>query len=151
MEKWIVTKAQESKTVQVKNKVMLIVSSNFHGIVDIEFLPQGQTINQNVYKDILQRLMHSVREKRRDLWEMKSWVHHDNALNIWEFLAKNTIAVLEQLPCSPDLAPCDFFLFPKVKGVIKRSCFQDSLAIITVVMKELQAIPEESFQECMEA
>jgi len=98
-----------------------------------------------------------VREKRRELWETRSWLlHHDNApahnaSRIWEFLAKNNIAVLEQLPYSPDLAPYDLFLFSKLKEVIKGARFQDSEAIKTAVMRELQAIPEESFQECVKA
>ena len=136
---------------------MLIVFFDVHGIVHLEFLPQGQTINQNVYKDILRRLMRSVREKRREFWETKSWLlHHDNApahnaLSIRQFLAENNIAVLEQPPYSPDLALCDFFLFPKLKGVIKGTRFQDSKAITTAVTKELRAIPMESFQKCIEA
>jgi len=126
-----------------------------HGIVHAEFLPQGQTINQHVYKNILRRLMRSMREKRRELWETSSrLLHHDNApahnaLGIREFLAKNNIAVLEQPPYSPDLVPYDFLLFPKLKKVIKGTCFQDSEAIITAVTRELRAIPEESFQECV--
>ena len=101
--------------------------------------------------------MCSVREKRRELWETRSWLlHHDiapahNALGIQELLAKNNIAVLEQPPYSPDLAPCDFFLFSKLKKVIKGTPFQDSEAIKTAVTRELQAIPEESFQEFVEA
>ena len=96
-------------------------------------------------------------EKRRELWETRSWLlHHDNApahnaLGIWEFLARSNIAVLEQIPYSPDLAPCDFFLFPKLKEVIKGTRFQDSEAIKTAVTRELRAIPKESFQECVEA
>jgi len=76
--------------------------------------------------------MRSVREKRRRLWETRAWLlHHDNALahnalGIREFLAKNNIAVLGQPPYSPDLAPCDFLLFPKLKKVIKGTSFQDS-------------------------
>ena len=35
------------------------------GMVHYEFLPQGQTVNQHVYKEILQRLLRSVREKKR--------------------------------------------------------------------------------------
>jgi hypothetical protein len=31
-----------------------------------------------------------------------------------QFLANHNITVLEHLPYSPDLAPCDFYLFPKV-------------------------------------
>ena len=58
--------------------------------------------------------------------------------------------MLEQPPYLPDLAPCDFFLFPKLKGVIKGTC-QDSKTITIVIMKELQTIPMESFQKCIEA
>ena len=148
---------KKARLFKSKIKVMLIVFFDVHGIVHLEFLPQGQTINQNVYKDILRRLMRSVREKRRELWETKSWLlHHDNApahnaLSIRQFLAENNSAVLEQPPYSPDLAPCDFFLFPKLKGVIKGTRFQDSKAITTAVTKELRAIPMESFQKCIEA
>ena len=67
-----------------------------------------------------------------------------------EVFAKNNIALLEQPPYSPDLAPCDFFLFPKLKEVIKGTRFQDSEAIKSAVTRELRAIPEESFQDCVE-
>jgi len=85
--------------------------------------------------------MRSVREKRRELWETRSWLlHHDNApahnaLGISEFLAKNNIVVLEQPLYSPDLAPCGFFLFPKLKEVIKGARFQDLKAIETAVTR----------------
>ena len=95
--------------------------------------------------------------RRDELWQNNSWVlHHDNApahtaLSIREFLAQKNIAVLEQPPYSPDLAPCDFFLFPKLKGVIKGTCFEDVHDIKKAVTTELWRIPEESFQECMQA
>ena len=63
-----------------KVKVMLIAFFDIKGIVHFDFLPQGQTVNQYVYKEILRNLMRSVRDKRRDLWENNAWVlHHDNA------------------------------------------------------------------------
>ena len=126
------------KVFKSKIKVMLIAFFDVHGIVHAEFLPQGQTINQHVYKNILQRLMRSVREKRRELWETRSWLlHHDNApadnvLGIREFHAENNIAVLEQPPCSPNLATCDI-LYPKLKEVIKGTRFQVSETIKTAV------------------
>jgi transposase len=42
-----------------------------------------------------------------------------------EFLASKQITVLEHPHYSPDLAPSDFFLFPKVKEVLKRRHFDD--------------------------
>ena len=59
---------------------MLIAFFDVNGIVHAEFLPQGRTINQHVYKNISRRLMRSEREKGREVWEMRSWLlHHDNA------------------------------------------------------------------------
>ena len=89
-----------------------------------------------------------MREKRRELWDTSSWLlHHENApahnaLGICEFLAKNNIAVVEQPTYSPDLALCDFFLFPKLKEAIKRTGFQDTEAFKTAVTRELLAIPK---------
>ena len=113
---------KKARVLKSKTKVMLITFFDVHGIVHAEFLPQGQTINQHVYKNILRRLMRSVREKKRELWKTRSWLlHHDkapaqNALGIREFLAKNNIAILKQPSYSPDLAPGDFFLLPKLKS-----------------------------------
>ena len=59
--------------------------------------------------------------------------------------------MLEQPPYSPDLAPCEFFLFTKLKGAIKSNRFEDVEDIKMALMTELRRIPEESFQECMEA
>ena len=101
---------------------MLITFSDVRGIVHSEFLPQGLVISQQVYKEILRCLLRSVREKRRELWQDKSWLlHHNNApvhnaLSIRQFLGEKNIAVLEQSSYSPDLALCYFFLFPKLKG-----------------------------------
>ena len=108
---------------------MLIAFFDVYGIVHAQFLPQGQTINQHVYKNIFRRLMRSVSEKRRELWETRSrLLHHDNApahnvLGIREFFAKNNIAVLEQQPCSPDLAPCDFFFVFQTQESHERNSF----------------------------
>ena len=52
---------KKARLFKSKIKVMLIVFLDVHGIVHVEFLPQDQTINQNVNKDTLRRL---IREKR---------------------------------------------------------------------------------------
>jgi hypothetical protein len=42
-----------------------------------------------------------------------------------QFLADECILVLEHPPPpSPDLAPCDFYLFPKLKSALKGTHFQ---------------------------
>jgi len=65
--------------------------------------------------------------------------------------------ILERLETEPGLlrrtrlAPCDFFLFLKLKGVIKGTRFRDVDAIKRAVTMELRRIPGESFQGCMDA
>ena len=105
---------------------------------------------RQVYKEILQRVHHSVRGKRRELWQDELWLlHHDNApvhnaQSIQQFLTDRNIAVLEQLPNSSDLVPWDFFSFLQVRGTYLQG-------IKRAITKELKSIPEESFQQCMEA
>jgi hypothetical protein len=50
--------------------------------------------------------------------------HHDNVpfhtfVLTQQFLAKYKMAVIPHLPYSPDLAPCEFFLFPEMKLKLK--------------------------------
>ena len=71
------------------------------------------------------------------------WVlHHDiapahSALSIRQFLVERNVLILEQSPYLPDFAPCDFFLFPKLKGVIKGTQFPDVEVIKGAVTREL--------------
>ncbi|UYV70285.1 hypothetical protein LAZ67_7002374 [Cordylochernes scorpioides] len=95
------------------------------GVVHHEFLPQGITVNKEYYLQVMRNLREAIRQKRPDLWKNKNWLlHHDNApthtsLLVRDFLAKNNKLMRPQPPYSPDLAPCDFFLFPKLKRPMK--------------------------------
>ena len=50
-------RTQKTRVFKPKTKIILITFFNVHGIVHAEFLPRDQTINQQVYKNILRRLM----------------------------------------------------------------------------------------------
>ncbi|GFV26083.1 DDE_3 domain-containing protein [Trichonephila clavipes] len=51
-------------------------------------------------------------------------------------------------PYSPDLSPCDFFRFPKLKNVLKQRHFGTLENIQKGVMVMLNTIPVEDFQRC---
>jgi len=53
--------------------------------------------------------------------------------------------VLEHSICSPDLAPNDFFLFPKIKDILKGRHFDDIGYIRNNTMAALKAIPQNQF------
>jgi len=78
-------------------------------------------VNKQLYQEDLARLRDAVRRKRPELWENQTWMlHHDNApayaaLLIRSYLAKYQTSVEPHPPYYPDLAPAEFFLFPKLK------------------------------------
>jgi transposase len=101
-----------------KIKSMLICLFDSQGVIHKEFMPQGQTVNRQYYREVLERLrkrVHRVRPEIANTWML----HHDNALchravSVDEFLTKKGSPVVPQPPYSPDLSPCDF-LFPKLE------------------------------------
>ena len=111
-------------------KVMMVVFFDWQGVIHYEFIPRGQTVNKEFYLAVLKRLREAVRRKRPQLWTNQSWVlHHDNApahspFLVRNFLAKNEMTVVPQPPYPPDLAPADFFLFPKLEVYLERMPFR---------------------------
>jgi hypothetical protein len=112
-------------------------------------------VNQHCYLEILARLREAVCQRRPELWPDAWILHHDNALArdalaVREFWAKKLIMTLDHPPYFPDLALCDFWLFPKLKTALKDHRFSDIAIIQGHATTILQSIPEEQFQKCSE-
>jgi len=134
---------------------MLIAFFDIDGLVHHEYVPRGQMVNKEFYKTVLQRLHDAVCRHRPEKWYSDNWIlHHDNApahraVTTNEFLAKHNILSLQHPPYSPDLAPCDFFLFPQhLKKTIKGRRFDDTEEVQTKVTRQMRAITESDFQRC---
>jgi hypothetical protein len=56
--------------------------------------------------------------------------------------------VVPKPPYLPDLSPCDFFLFPKLKFHLKGHHFETVDNIQRVMTDQLMALPHEDFQHC---
>jgi len=67
-----------------------------------------------------------------------------------EFLATKQITVLEHPAYSLDLVPSDFFLFLKIKEILKGRHFDDIDDIRSNTIAALKAIPQNQFQNCFE-
>jgi len=65
-------------------------------------------------------------------------------------LATKQITVLEHPAYSPDLVPNDFFMFPKIKEILKGRHFDDIDDIRSNTMAALKAIPQNQLQNCFE-
>ena len=117
------------------------------------FVPPGQRVNAAFYVEVLKRLQENVWRKRPDQWRNNTWLlHNDNApahaaILTRRFLTDN-MTVVPHPPYSPDLAPSDFFLFPKLKMKLKGWRFQTLEEIQAESQAILNMLRENDFQEC---
>ena len=136
-------------------KVMLTCFFDSQGIVHHDYSSEGQTINKEYryYLKVLRHLQNAVRRKRPDMLAAKNFqLHHDRAHAhtpqvIQAFLIKNNMPLVRQVPYYPNLAPCDFWLFPKLKLTLKGRRFQSREDIMKKSTEELQGILELGVQK----
>jgi hypothetical protein len=62
----------------------------------------------------------------------------------------DSVPVVPHPPYSPDLAHCDFFLFPRLKSTLKGKRFKDVAEIQLNMTWQLQAISKQAYQMCIE-
>jgi hypothetical protein len=119
----------------------------------MEFTPEGATANKHCYKEIFRRQRNSIRCKHPEFWGRKNWLllHDDTPAHhstlVQEELVKQQVIVLPRPPYSPDLAQCDFFFFPHLKGKLRWRRFQSAKEIVTATREAVQDLPANIFQQ----
>jgi hypothetical protein len=101
------------------------------------------------------KLRECMRRKIPELWRNRWILQQDNAPahnahSVKQFLANKHITVLEHLPNSPDIAPCDFYLFPKIKSLLKRNHFVSVENVKAKTAEFLNSLTERDQQNCFE-
>jgi len=106
-------------------KTMLVIFFDWQGVIHKDFVPEGETIHAVYYRGVMERLLNKIRPVRPGMCESGDWFlsRHNapshNATIAEQFLVRRKMTVLDHPPYSPDLAPADYFLFPKVKSHLK--------------------------------
>ena len=119
-------------------------------------LPTGKQLTRNSTWRSCDVCLNQFPENDRKKWRVGDWIlHYDNAPAqtshlAQQFLAKHGTAQLQQPPYSPDLAPCDFFLFPRLKKVLKGHRFEATEDIKRNSTKTLLYIPKDEFAKCFQ-
>ncbi|KAG5343484.1 MOS1T transposase, partial [Acromyrmex charruanus] len=72
------------------------------------------------------------------------------SLVVRDYFAKNLTHIIPQPPYSPDLAPCDFWLFSKLKRPLRGHRFETIEEIKEKTTSELRAIPTDDYAACFE-
>jgi hypothetical protein len=83
-------------------------------------MPKGTTVNARSIVEALGTFMKVLRKKRPLMAAGEWFLHWDNApvhttATITDWLVARRVNMIKHPLYSPDLAPADFFLFPKVK------------------------------------
>ena len=110
---------------------MVTVFFDADGPVYTHIAKKGSSVNGASVVKVLKAFLKQLKKKRPD-WEEGTWfLHWDNAPAhtarvVQDYLAKRRVKMLEHAPYSPDLAPADFFNFPKVKEALAGRTLTDS-------------------------
>ena len=129
----------------------MILFFDSSGMIYMHWVPAGQKVNKEDYVEVLREFSKRFRWKRPALFKSG---HQDNApvhnsILVTDYLTKMGIKTVPHPPYSPDLALCDFWLFPKLKEKL-RGCRYETIEETKVIDMLTQEDLHESFQKLLE-
>lgn len=139
------------KTVPSVGKVMITVFWDSRGIIMIDYLPKGETINAQYYSRLLQGpLRDALKEKRPGKLHSRPLLQHDNARPHTANLTMTVVRDLrwELLPhpaYSPDLSPSDYHLFPALKSPLRGKHYEGLKEMKQAIKQWISDTPEDFF------
>lgn len=133
-------------------KILVSVFWDSSGIVLVDFLEKGRTINGEYYASLLEKLRAAIIRKRRGKISRGVRLLQDNAPP-----HKSTVAVAKAIDCgfellphppySPDLAPSDFHLFPHMKKNLRGRVFGTDEETKKAVIDVLEGFSQDFFRD----
>ena len=132
-------KARQSKST---HKLLMIPFFDSTVMIYMHWIPTGQIVNKEYYVDVL-------REFRK--FKLGQWHFHldnapvHNSILVIDYLTKMGIKTVCHPPYSRDLAPCDFWLFPKLKENLRGCHYETIEEMKEAVMKVIDTLTQEDF------
>ena len=103
---------------------------------------------QGYYVEVLMEFRKRFRRKRPALFKSGQWHFHQNnapvhnSILVTDYLTKMGIKTVVPSPYSPDLAPCDSWLFPKLRGCHYETIEEMKEAVTKVIDILTRGLPE---------
>ena len=149
-------RTKKFKVSRTTKKVMATVFWDTDGVIHIDYLPRGTTMNGQYYADLLVRLRESIKEKRRGKIRRGVLLQQDNAPVHSSKVAMQSVRdcgfeLLPHPPYSPDLAPSDFFLFYKLKKELRGQRYDDDDELMLAVEGFCKGHDSAFYREGLEA
>lgn len=132
------------------SKLMATIFWDAEGILLIDYLPKKTTMNADYYANLLCQLRDAIKEKRRGKLNRGVLILHDNApvhtaRTTQLAMARNGFDAIDHPPYSPDLAPCDYFLFRLLKKDLRGRRFSTDNEMIAAVNEYFDDKPKDFF------
>jgi len=142
----------KAKAVQSAGKRMATVFWDREGILLIEWLPEGRTINAQYYCEILERLREKIKSERRGRITRGTVLQQDNARPhtcnaTMDVIRRLGFELLPHPAYSPDLAPSDYWLFPKMKEPLRGHRYGSLSALSSAISQWVRGTPTEFFAQ----
>ena len=126
------------KKFRVQKSAAEVLASIFwdqDGILLVDYLPKGQTINAKYYSSLLVHLKDILKEKHHGKFTKVVLFLHSNVPVHWPLATQKKLAYLgfqcvDHLPCSPDLAPWDYHRFRGLKKQLEGCHFLSDAEVI---------------------
>ena len=132
-------------------KLLATVFWDIYGVICVDFLPRGVTMDSEMYIQTLKKLRARIYRVRPGLEMQNVLFHHDNAPSHSSAKTREVIrsygwTTLPHPPYSPDLAPSDYHLFGPLKAELRGIYHQDDDDLKRAVTTWLRNQPEEFYR-----
>ena len=125
-------------------------------MIYMHWVPTRQTVNKEYYVEILREFSKRFRRKRPALCKSGQWNSHQdnkpvhNSIFVTDYLTKMGIKTVPHPPYSPDFAPCDFCLFPELRGCRSETIEEKKEAVMKIIDTLMQEDFDGAFQKLLE-
>ena len=151
MEAYWLCQTQEGQTEQIYPQTFDDPFFDSTSMIYMHWVPAGQTVNKEYYVEVLREFRKRFRRKRPALFKSSLCHFHQdntpvhNSILVTDCLTKMGIKTVHHPPYNPDLAPCDFFLFPKLKEKLRGCLYETTEKLKQAVTKVIDTLTQEDF------
>ena len=146
-------KAQQSKS---KFKALMIFFFDIRGIVHVDWVPEGQTVNQVYYREVLTNLRERVRRKKT--WNVEEWLlgssprqragtQRPDCQVVFDEAQDHSVGTYIVLTWP---SPMWLILFPKIKSAFKGTRFESVDAVKVKATELMNKLSEDDLQHCFQ-
>lgn len=124
------------------------------GLVASVPLEQHKTVTADWYCTTCLPMVFSKLEEERPHMGLRGiFLHQDNApahtaSKTSDFLQERHVKLVGHPPHSPDLAPCDFYLFPKMKKYLREKRYSSAEEAVAAMNDFLESLPKKALSDC---